>query len=182
MGDIADRYRRLSEAFAAKIAAVPPDRWGDRTPCPDWTVLDLVRHVVETQGMFLGLVQRSTGTLPAVEDDPLAAWNAARAAVQADLDDRDRASAEFDGFFGRTTFEAAVDRFVNFDLVIHGWDLARAAGLDETIDPDEIVRVRETSASFGDSLRSPSVVGAAVAVDDDADDQTKLLAHLGRRA
>ena len=50
--------------------------------------------------------------------------------------------------------EGAIDRFVCFDLAIHGWDLARATGLDETI--------------------------ALADVGPDADDQTKLLALFGR--
>ena len=39
------------------------------------------------QGMFLGFVGRSLGDIPAVDDDPLGAWTAARDVVQADLDD-----------------------------------------------------------------------------------------------
>ena len=35
------------------------------------------------------------------------------------------------GFFGETTFESAIDRFANFDLVVHRWDLARATGGDD---------------------------------------------------
>ncbi|HLI73307.1 MAG TPA: TIGR03086 family metal-binding protein, partial [Acidimicrobiales bacterium] len=142
MSEVSERYKRLSDAFAAKIAAVPADKWSSPSPCSEWTARDVVRHVVSTQGMFLGFVGREIGEIPSVDDDPAGAWDAARAQVQAVLDDPERASQEFDGITGRSTFEAAVGRFLCMDLVVHGWDLARSAGLDERIAPEDVGRVR----------------------------------------
>lgn len=182
MTEIADRYRRLSRAFADKVAGVPPDGWDAPTPCADWTVRDLVAHVVASQGLFLGFVGRSPGDGPAVDADPAGAWDLACAAVQAELEDPERAAAEFEGFQGPTTFEAAVDRFLNTDLVVHGWDLARASGQDERIDPEDVVRVRAVCEGFGDAMRDPRAFGPEVDAPAGADDQTRLLAFLGRRA
>ena len=61
MSEVSERYRRLSDAFATKVAAVPADKWDAPTPCGDWTTRDLVRHVVDTQGLFLGLVGKQIG-------------------------------------------------------------------------------------------------------------------------
>src|SRR5829696_4432047 len=122
MSEIADRYRRLSQAFADKIAGVSDDRWDSPTPCPEWTARDLVQHMVDTQGMFLTFVNREMPPLPSAAYDPVGAWDKAHGVIQADLDDPERAGAEFDGYFGRTRWEEAVDRFLNTDLVIHGWD------------------------------------------------------------
>ena len=144
MTDIADRYERLAAAFVEKVAAVPADGWSAPTPCEEWTARDLVRHVVDAQGMFQGLVGREMGELPSVDDDPEAAVRLATGRTLSDLRDPERAEAEFDGFFGRTSFETAVDRFLSTDLVIHGWDLARAAGLGETIPAEEMARIRST--------------------------------------
>jgi uncharacterized protein (TIGR03086 family) len=182
MTEISERYARLSDAFARKVEAVPPDEWDDATPCPEWTARDLVQHMVDTQGMFLGFVGRELGDIPSVQDDPLAAWNAARGLVQHDLDDPACAGAEFEGFFGRSTFEGGVDRFLNFDLVVHGWDLARATGQDEQIDPDDVARVQKAAEAFGDAMRSPKAFGAELEAPPGADAQTKMLAFLGRRA
>lgn len=181
MSDVSDRYRRLSAAFADEIAAVPPDRWSDPTPCTDWTVRDLVRHAVETPQMFFGLVGRELRSGPSVDDDPVAAFDSARQQIQADLDDPARAAAGFDGFFGRSTFAEAVDRFVCFDLAVHGWDLARATGQDERIDPGEFPQLWESVELFGEAIRSEGTCGPAVDVPPDADEQTRLLAHLGRK-
>ena len=105
---------------------------------------------------------------------------AARDVIQARLDDPSLAEEEFDGFFGRSTFAEAVDRFVSSDLVVHGWDLARATGQDETIDADEAERVLEGAHGFGDAFRSPQVAGPEVSVPADADVQTRLIAFYGR--
>jgi uncharacterized protein (TIGR03086 family) len=181
MTEISDRYRRLSQQFADTVASVPEDRWSNQSPCDEWTARDVVRHVVETPGMFFGMIGAEYPEPPSVDDDPVAAVAATRDVMQRALDDPDVATTEFDGFFGRTTFEQAVDRFANFDLVVHRWDLARAAGLDETMPPDEVTRLTEEVAGFGESARAPGVFGPEVEVPSDADPQAKLLGQLGRR-
>ena len=180
MSEIADRYRRNAANFTAKVEAVRPERWSSPSPCEDWDARGVVAHVVQTQGMFLGFVGRELGPIPSVDDDPLAAWAAARDKVQADLDDPERAGAEFDGLSGRTTFAEAVDRFASGDLAIHGWDLARATGLDETIDPPEVQRGLDEYPKLGQAIRSPGVFGPEIDAAPGADDQTRLLNFVGR--
>ncbi|HEV7525188.1 MAG TPA: TIGR03086 family protein, partial [Acidimicrobiia bacterium] len=75
-----------------------------------------------------------------------------------------------------------VDRFLNVDLVVHGWDLAHATGLDEHIEPDDVARVRDVAEGFGDAMRNPKAFGPAVEPPAGAGEQEKLLAFLGRRA
>ncbi len=82
MSEISEQYQRLSDEFANKIAKVPDDKWSAPSPCPDWTARDVVQHVVDTQGMFLGFVGKELGSIPSVDDDPAAAWDAARAKTQ----------------------------------------------------------------------------------------------------
>ena len=181
MSEIADRYRRLGDAFADKIAAVTDDRWESQSPCEDWKARDVVGHVVGTQGMFLGFIGEELKDGPSVDDDPLAAWNAARAQIQERLDDPEKARTEFEGITGKSTFEAAADKFLCTDLVVHGWDLARATGLDESIDPGDAERVRRNMESMGDGLRSPGAFGAEVEPPAGADEQQRMLAFLGRQ-
>jgi uncharacterized protein (TIGR03086 family) len=181
MSDAADRYRRLSERFAALVEAVPADRWFSASPCEGWTALDVVRHVVETHGMFEDLAGRPI-ELPEVESDPLAAFRQVSSVVQADLDDPERAEVAWDGHFGRTTFAEGIDRFVSFDLVVHGWDLARATGGDESI-PDEELDVLEAAVEgYGEAARMPGVFGPIVDVPPGADRRTRVLALVGRSA
>ena len=182
MSEVSERYARLAGAFADKIAEVPEGAWSNPSPCPGWTARDVVGHVVSTQGMFLGFVNRELGEVPSVEDDPLAAWRATSAVIQADLEDPERAAVEFEGFTGRSTFEAAVNRFLCFDLVVHAWDLAQAAGLEHRMEREDIARVRQQADEFGDAMRSPQAFGPEVEAPPAADEQQKLLAFLGRRS
>jgi uncharacterized protein (TIGR03086 family) len=179
---IADRYRRLSDRFAELVAGVPDGAWGNPSPCEEWTARELVAHVVETPGMFFGMVDRPFEITASVDDDPVAAFDQSRRQVQAELDDPVRAATAFEGFFGKSTFAEAVDRFACMDLVIHGWDLARATGQPEDMDPAEVTLLTESVAGFGEMLRSPGVCGPEVPVGDDVDAQTKLLALVGRDA
>ena len=119
---------------------------------------ELVAHVIEVHGMFQKLVGRSLVEHPEVEDDPLGAWTAVRDQMQADLDDPVRANEEYDGMLGRSTFGASVDGFVCFDLVVHGWDLARATGQDETIDPEDIEPLQAMVDSMGPMMVENGVI------------------------
>jgi uncharacterized protein (TIGR03086 family) len=182
MESTADRYRRLAAAFAGTVGGVPDDAWGNPTPCGDWTARDLVRHVVDSQSLFLGLVGKPPVEGPSVDDDPAAAWAAASSVIQADLEDPVAAATEFDGFFGRTSFSGAVERFLCLDLVVHRWDLAHATGLDTAIPDTDVRFVSEGSAQFGDAMRGPGAFGEPVDPPEGADDQARMLAFLGRRA
>ena len=71
MSQISDRYRRLATGVTDKISQVPADKWGAQSPCPEWTALDVVRHLTETPGMFFGLIGETGPEVPPVEDDPL---------------------------------------------------------------------------------------------------------------
>ena len=182
MSEIADRYARLADGFAATIAAVPEGRWSATSPCEGWTARDVVQHVCDTQALFLGLVGEAPGDGPAVATDPLGAWRAAAAPVQAVLADPVRATTTYDGVFGPTTFESAIDRFANFDLVVHRWDLARATGGDEAIPEADAQRVLDGVGAFGPALYGPGVCADPVEVGPDADLTTRMLAVVGRRA
>ncbi len=181
MSTIADHYRRLASNFSGTVDAVPPDRWDDPSPCEGWSARDVVQHVVDTE---IGMLERvGLAPDPAPSGDQSARWSAIRDLVQDSLDDPARAQIEYDGFFGRTTFEKTIDSFGCFDLLVHRWDLARATGQTshEAMPTDEVARALEMGRSLGDNIRQPGVCGPAVEIADDADEQTRLLAFLGRQ-
>jgi len=68
------------------------------------------------------------------------------------------------------------------DLAVHSWDLARAAGLDDRLDPEDVHRTFELVEPMDDMLRTPGVCGPRLDAAPGADEQTRLLAFLGRRA
>jgi uncharacterized protein (TIGR03086 family) len=182
MSEILDRYRQLAAAFAEKIAGVPPGSWNDPTPCTEWNVRELVAHVVEMSAVHLRIVGRPVPPGPSVDDDPLGAFKAVSNQIEEDLADPVRAEARFENRFFQCTFAEAIDRALCLDLAVHGWDLARATGQDERIDPAVLPSVWAAVKQFGDDvLRNPMVFASAVDLPEGADDQTRLLAHLGRQ-
>jgi len=66
------------------------------------------------------------------------------------------------------------------DLAIHGWDLARALGVDETIDPATVDRL--LVALSANPLGPSRYFKEPLPTTEDDDEQTRLLALVGRRA
>ncbi len=180
MTEISDRYRRLAAGFTERVTAVPADRWSSPSPCEEWTATDVVAHVAEAAGLFLGMVDRQAPPGPSASEDPIGAWETSRDAIQAGLDDPAVALLDYEGELGRATFEMAIDRFGSTDLVIHTWDLSRAAGLDERLDPDEVHQIFEAMSPLDEMLRTSGVFGPKLEPPPGADEQTRLLAFLGR--
>jgi uncharacterized protein (TIGR03086 family) len=181
MEHVSQRYRRLAAAMTSRIEAVPDGAWSNPSPCEEWTARDLVAHLVDVHGRFQQLVGRAPVEHPPVEENPAGAWAAVRDQMQADLEDPAKVDQEYDGRFGRSTFGRSVDGFVNFDLVVHGWDLARATGQDESIDPRDVEQVQAAVDAMGDVMRSNGVIADPVEPAPDAPAQDRLLAALGRR-
>ena len=147
-----------------------------------WVARDVVRHLVE---WFPAFLQGAAGiTLPAgpsVDDDPVGAWRTQTDAVQALLDDPDTADREHDlPHIGRMPLGQAIDMIYTSDVFLHRWDLARATGQDETLDPDKCAAMLEGMLPMDEVLRQSGQYGPRVHVPDDADVQTKLLAFIGR--
>jgi uncharacterized protein (TIGR03086 family) len=182
MEPVTDRYRRLAALMTETVAAVDDAAWNNPSPCTDWTARDVVRHLVEVHGRMQMLVGRGLADHPAVEDDPLGAFAAVRDQLQSDLDDPATVAQEYEGRFGTSTFGAAVNGFVCFDLVVHRWDLAQATGQDLVIDPVDVEAVQADVDQRGDVMRANGVIGAAVQPAADASPQDRLMASLGRSA
>ena len=178
MGDIAERYRKVAGQFTDRVRAVPVDAWDLPAPCDGWVARDVVGHLVEWLPAFFfgawGIEHPPTG------DDPIGAWGAVDSALQAALDDPTVATAVRDTPMGPMTFEQALDMICTNDVLIHTWDLARATGLDETLDPHEVHQLLVGMEPMDEVLRQSGQYGPRVAVPDDADEQARLIAFVGR--
>ena len=81
---------------------------------------------------------------------------------------------------GEVPLDQAVSQFYTGDVFMHTWDLARATGQDERLDPDRCARMLEGMLPFEDQMRASGQYGPRVEVADGADAQTRLLAFIGR--
>jgi uncharacterized protein (TIGR03086 family) len=181
MSEIADRYRKVAARFSERVRAVPADKWDAPTPCEGWVTRDVVKHLAEwVPSMFASTWGLSMPVIPSADDDPVAAWEAVDAFCQTSLDDAELSQTVKDTPMGTMSFEDAFAMIALSDVVIHTWDLARGAGLDDTLDPGELERL--TAMKDLPAEVRGEWFGPLVEVPDDADLQTKVLAYSGRRA
>ena len=181
----ADRFRRLATRFDAVIATLTPAELTAATPCTDWTVADVVRHVADSERDFLvqrGLAEAAPEGDARQGSDPVAHVRDAIAAMQAALDDPATAATTYDGWFGPTTVAQSIDGFYALDLLVHAWDVAAAVGRPALADADEVdVQIaRELLAPVGDTLRMPGICGPEIPASADASEFHRFLAWTGR--
>jgi uncharacterized protein (TIGR03086 family) len=182
MSEISERYLKVATQFTQRVDAVPIDAWDHPAPCDGWVARDVVRHLVEwVPDFFFVTWNIAAPPVPAVDDDPVGAWGVVDGTIRAALADPEIATAPRTTRMGPSTFEQSLDMICTPDVLVHTWDLARATGLDETLDADEVHRFVESMEPMDQLLRDSGHYGPRVAVADDADEQTRLIAFLGRR-
>jgi uncharacterized protein (TIGR03086 family) len=180
MSEVADRYARVAAEFTARVQGCSPADWSAASPCEGWSARDVVAHVVTGHRRALAVMSGEDATPAAEDEDLVAAWRAANAAVTAVLADPERAQAETDTPFGRQPFETLVGTALCADTLVHTWDLARATGQDEHLDPEAVIATATWVTPMDEMMRHPGVFGPKVAPPPGADDQTQLLCFLGR--
>ena len=181
--DIAARYRRVAARFGQRTREMSPAGWDAPAPCDGWVARDVVRHLVEWFPAFLadaGGPVLAPG--PDVDADPSGAWAALDRQIQALLDDPAGCAATIaHPRAGTHRLDDTIAMFFLGDVLLHTWDLARAGGLDEALDPDLVHEMLEGMEPFDEILRSSGQYGPTVPVADDADEQTRLIAFTGRQ-
>lgn len=185
----------LSAAFDSTMGVlrkVEPQDLAKRTPCQSWDVAALINHIVSAARWWAATVSGDAG-LEAAEGadfvgggsgDFVAAYEESiritLGAFAAEGAAERMVTAPFGEFPG-----AVLAKFAATDQFTHGWDLARAIGLDTDLAPDlarallamaefsitDDLRGRDTEASFGPKRSAPDGASAA----------DRLAAYLGRK-
>ena len=139
---LAELHSRAVDGFGARVEAVAPGQWGDPTPCSDWDVRTLVNHLVNenawTAPLFKGATiaevgDRFDGDL--LGDDPKGAWADSAVEAKAAVSEQGALARTVHLSFGDTPAPEYVMQ-LTADYVVHAWDLARAVGADERLDPE----------------------------------------------
>ena len=185
--NIPELHRRAVDYFGSLVHRVGDNQWGSPTPCTEWDVRALVNHLVYENRWTVPLMEGRT--IEEVGDrfegdllglDPKAAWDEASEqavnAVQADGAMVRTVHLSFGYFPGE---EYARQLFT--DHLIHGWDLARGIGAEDTLDHELAEACFEINKPQEDSLKSSGAFGEKIEPDPGADLQTKLLAVFGRK-
>ena len=181
MSGPADEHRRIAGAFTDTVEGAAAASWDRPAPVEGWVARDVVGHLVGWFPSFLHGVGIAVPAGPSVQEDPVGAWRTQCDAVQALLDDPVEAQRQHDfPHIGRMSLAQATDMIYTGDVFLHRWDLARATGQDETLDPVKCAAMLEAMLPMDAILRASGQYGPRVSVPDDADVQTRLLAFIGR--
>lgn len=190
--DLLAAFLAAQNAFGERVRAVAEGQWQQPTPDTEWTVADLVSHLIEEHRWAAPLVHghdldtagkivRGTRNLPV---------DGGTGANLAELWD-EAAAASADAFSGDGALERSVALSrgatpardyigeMTFDLVVHAWDLGTAIGFDGALPSDVVERVYAQARGIGD-LSPSGLFHAPVAVPDDASTIDKLVALTGR--
>jgi uncharacterized protein (TIGR03086 family) len=181
---VPELFPRSVHEFDRRVAAISDNEWTNATPCTDWSVRDLVNHIVSEAAWIPPLLAgKKVDEVDGLEgdllgDDPKGAWAeaSARAIEAVERDGAMDVTAHLS--FGDFTGEFYVSQ-VLCDHVIHAWDLAAGIRDDDTLH-SELVSFTYDFYLPADEILRNGVFGPKVEVPDDADPQTKLLAFTGR--
>ncbi|GAA4874861.1 TIGR03086 family metal-binding protein [Actinomycetospora straminea] len=149
--DLLDLDRRALAATAAVAEAIPRRRWTAPTPCAGWSVRDVVDHLVENDRAQLAVLGGpDAGRDLRRSGEAVLAAHARPAATDARFD------------LGGQQRSARASLAVHFaDVLVHGWDLARAAGLPYRLDEDLATAAERVVSAFPDLAWGPGAAFAA---------------------
>lgn len=171
--------RRFGEAVRAAQG-----KWNRRSPCDAWDARGVLEHVI---GFHDVLLLRPLGLKPdRPRDDPQLRW---------ELTYRQLTKA-FDpaiGIFERVVDIPAVGNNpatrldarklvpnLTRDVLVHTWDLARTVDADDRLDSRWCALFYAELPDDPEALTTSGMFKSPVAVNDNADVQSRLLARLGR--
>ena len=176
----AERHRQVAGLFTDRVRDTRS--WDAPSPVAGWAARDVVRHLTEWLPGFLASgagLELPRG--PSVDQNPVAAWQVHCEGVQAVLDDPETAHRELvNPHTGSLPVPTAIDRFYTADVFMHTWDLSRATGQDDRLDPAFCAQLLGEMEQMEQVLRSSGQFGARIEVPSDADTQTRLLGFIGR--
>jgi uncharacterized protein (TIGR03086 family) len=171
--ELLDQYARASSWTAEKVAGVLD--LDAPTPCEEWTVRQLLNHMLETQRYFTGAAKGEDvappGPVPPplLSDDPVSDFRNGREELLSVYGQ--------DGVVDKTGPALAI---AFADQLLHGWDLARATDQDAHM-PDGLAEAALAGihGRFTEEQRQ-GIFKPEVAVAEDAPAQDRLLAYTGR--
>jgi uncharacterized protein (TIGR03086 family) len=176
--------------IVARLAdGVTDDVLGGATPCPDYAVHNVLGHLTGLAGAFRDAGRKDLG--PSTDTSPDTAvpdigpgWRAALPKALDELAEAWRDPAAWTGTTraGGVTLPGAVAGAVAADeLVVHGWDLARATGQEYTPDAAALrASYAFLRAAAEDPTRGGGIFGPVVPVPDDAPLLDRVIGLSGR--
>ena len=172
MVDADELHLAVCRRFGSAVRSAD-GKWDRSSPCAGWQARDVLEHVI---GFHDVLLLRPLGLKPdRPRDDPQRRWELTYTRLQEALREalaREDPSAQAD--------MAKLIPALTRDVLVHTWDLARAVGADESLNPRWCAVFLAQLPPGPDALSASGMFAAAVDLADGADAQSQLLARLGR--
>ncbi|GAA1654557.1 TIGR03086 family metal-binding protein [Actinoplanes couchii] len=179
--EISDLLGRAVPATAALVAGVRDEQLGQATPCAEFTVRDLLNHLFQVARNFQLLAARQDVDWTDTPDSLTGDWRADFRSHAHDMIIAWADPAALDGVSpGMGLPQRTLGLMMVVDLVVHGWDLARATGQPYTVDAGLLAPTAEFLDIMGDMGRKMGAFGPAVPAPDGTDRLGELLAVTGR--
>jgi uncharacterized protein (TIGR03086 family) len=180
------QYRRALLNTGRIVVGVKPQDLLEPTPCRDWNVRLLLNHIIGGNYTFAEVARGGRADAAGEMDDhtlpdPGSNYIASADAVLAAWAEPGAMERRVHMPFGDIPAPAAVS--IHFlDIVVHGWDLARATGQDTTIEPDLAAEALDISHGLlSAELRETGVFGPEIPISADDPLHDRLVAFMGRR-
>jgi uncharacterized protein (TIGR03086 family) len=179
--DWLELQKRVHHEFSARLAKI--NDWDAPTPDEGWTVRDLVAHVIEEQQWVPYLlaghtVEKAKKHLEPLREDLPGEWSLYSLAATAAWEQTPAENVVHLSYDEVTMAEYLREQVS--DVTIHTWDLARAVGADEQLDPELVEAVWTVFEPQKDTLAASGLFAPPVPLPDDAPLQARLLAVTGR--
>jgi uncharacterized protein (TIGR03086 family) len=185
--DLEPAARRLADL----VTGVPDELLDAPTPCPAYTVGDLLDHVGGASLAFTGAAVKDTGdvTSQGPSGDASRLSDAWRTHIPRDLVALAAAWRDPDAWTGMTKaggveLPGEVAGLVALDeLVVHGWDVARATGQAYDVDAASLEAVQAFVSQFsepGQEEMRAGLFGPVVEVSEDAPLLDRVIGLTGR--
>ncbi len=192
MADQVQIFVAATHAFGERVRAIDEQHWSAPTPNFQWSVADLVDHLVDEHRWaapllhghdFLssGEVVEGTRKLPVdggVGGNLAQSWEEAAAGSVDAVSEEGALERSVELSRGDTPVAVYLDEMI-VDLVVHAWDLATAIGYRDPV-PTELVDYAYSRLGGMGDLSSGGMFASPIDVADDASTLDKLLAATGR--
>ena len=142
---------------------------------------DLVRHVSEVHRRVASLAGEEYGGAGQGMEDPAEEWRSASGVVLSILSDPSVSNKIVFSMMGEIPFSQLVNTLLAADTLVHTWDLARGAGLDDRLDPELVSATYAFMEPADEALRRPGGFGPKLDPPAGSDEQARLLCFLGRK-
>ena len=188
--DLLTAHRSAMRQFGNRVRAVREEHWSAPTPDPEWTVRELIDHLITEQLWAPGLLAgRRIGEITEagdfrtdggnIGDNLSVSWASAADPARKAITDLESLDTVVHLSAGDQPARRYIEQ-MTLDLTVHAWDLSQAIGVDSELPEDLLEVVLNLARDAEPHWQGSPLFAPAVSVPADSDALTSLLALTGR--